>query len=156
MEMSGFEAQARILHQSNQIRDEVKSLHSWEQDMKSMEMKRKAVPDAEVSSFFVHYRFSLWIVAFEELLCFRHSITVFHCGIRCKHQNRHHHRHRCRRRQHHRSIVNRQLVAQPINCRPPMCQRENQQQPHRMQWKRQMSSRHVATIALKMVNTKRR
>lgn len=47
--MSGFEAQARILHQSNQIRDEIKSLYSWEQDMKNMEAKRTAVPDAEVS-----------------------------------------------------------------------------------------------------------
>lgn len=48
--MSGFEAQARILHQSNQIRDEIKSIHAWEQDMKKMEAKRKAVSDAEVFS----------------------------------------------------------------------------------------------------------
>lgn len=46
--MSGFEAQARIRHQSNQMRDEIKSLHGWEQDMKKMEAKRMAAPDTEV------------------------------------------------------------------------------------------------------------
>lgn len=49
--MSGYEAQARILHHSNQIRDELKSLHEWEQDMKKMEAKRTTVPDAEVIQF---------------------------------------------------------------------------------------------------------
>lgn len=112
IEMSGFEAQARILHQSNQIRDEIKSLYNWEQDMKNMEAKRTAVPDAEVGSFLcvISVLFGL-----SKLLHFRRSITVFHCGIRCKHQNHHRHRHR---RPHHRSIVNRQLVVQPANWSP--------------------------------------
>lgn len=46
--MSGFETQARILHQSNQIRDEIKSLYAWENDMKQMEAKRTVLPDEEV------------------------------------------------------------------------------------------------------------
>lgn len=38
--MSDFETQARIVHQSNQIRDELKQIYEWEKDMKQMEAKR--------------------------------------------------------------------------------------------------------------------
>lgn len=78
MEMSGFEAQARILHQSNQIRDEVKSLHSWEQDMKSMEMKRKAVPDADVSSYLciINFLLELWHLKNYSVLGIRSQFSI--------------------------------------------------------------------------------
>lgn len=40
--MSDFETQARIIHKSNQIRDEIKNLLEWEKDMKDTEAKRIA------------------------------------------------------------------------------------------------------------------
>lgn len=38
--MSDFETQARIVHTSNQIRDEIKNLYEWEKDIKQKEGKR--------------------------------------------------------------------------------------------------------------------
>lgn len=46
--MSGFETQARIVHQSNQIRDEIKSIYEWEKDMKNKEAKRIASANEQV------------------------------------------------------------------------------------------------------------
>lgn len=40
--MSDFETQARIVHQSNQIRDELKNIAEWEKEMKQKEAKRNA------------------------------------------------------------------------------------------------------------------
>lgn len=38
--MSDIETQAKIMHQSNRIREELKSLYDWEKDMKDKEAKR--------------------------------------------------------------------------------------------------------------------
>lgn len=51
--MSDLETQALIMHRSNQMREELKSLIEWEKDMKQMDAKRAAVPDEEVSSILI-------------------------------------------------------------------------------------------------------
>lgn len=48
--MSGFEIQAQIRHQSQQMQNEIKQLHEWEQDMKMMEAKRSLLANKEVNS----------------------------------------------------------------------------------------------------------
>lgn len=52
--MSDLDTQARIVHRSNQMREELKSLYEWEKDIKQKEAKRAVVPDVEVTliSFF--------------------------------------------------------------------------------------------------------
>lgn len=45
--MSDLETQARIVHQSNLIRDEIKNLIEWEKDMKQKEAKRIASANEE-------------------------------------------------------------------------------------------------------------
>lgn len=48
--MSDLETQARIVHRSNKVREELKSLFEWEKDMKQMEAKRAAVSDEQVGA----------------------------------------------------------------------------------------------------------
>lgn len=47
--MSDFEAQARIVHKSNQIRDEIKNLYEWEKDIKQKETRRNMSSSEEVT-----------------------------------------------------------------------------------------------------------
>lgn len=46
--MSNYEMQARVMHQSNVIRDSIKSLNDWEKDMKRKEAQHKALNETEV------------------------------------------------------------------------------------------------------------
>lgn len=46
--MSDFETQARVVHKSNQIRDEIKNLYEWEKDIKQKEAKRNMSSSEEV------------------------------------------------------------------------------------------------------------
>lgn len=55
--MSGFEIQAQIRHQSNQMQNEIKQLQEWEKDMKQLEAKRSALPCEEVIHFSQHQYF---------------------------------------------------------------------------------------------------
>lgn len=43
-----YELPARVMHQSNVIRDTIKSLNDWEKEMKRKEAQHKAVNETEV------------------------------------------------------------------------------------------------------------
>lgn len=46
--MSNYEVQARVMHQSNVMRDTIKSLNDWEKEMKRKEAQHKASNETEV------------------------------------------------------------------------------------------------------------
>lgn len=47
--MSDFEAQARIMHQTNVIRDTLKGLHEWQMDIKQKEAQHNESDSQEVN-----------------------------------------------------------------------------------------------------------
>lgn len=47
--MSDLEMQARIMHQSNQVREELRVLSDWEKEMKQKEAQRKKSNQKQVT-----------------------------------------------------------------------------------------------------------
>lgn len=85
--MSDIETQARIIAQSHQVREELKNLFTWEQEMKIREAKRAQVNDNEVSLYFVSIRKYILKYIIFIMLFLRHLIKVTQFEIKIKHQN---------------------------------------------------------------------